>query len=306
MVSDGERLKTLVKAASHKVVLCAPFIKSKVLSTVLGVIPANVHVQIITRWRPIEIAVGVSDLDVYDVANDRENTELRLLQDLHAKIYIADDKCLVGSANLTARALGWAEEQNLELMIQTETSDPSIMLLLKHLQDAESATLETKKDMEDAAKSVESANLPEAEEMTGDEDSRRSAWLPRCAAPEKLYEIYKDPSTKIVAEGTMEDGKADLKDLLVGKEKELSSGDFTVSIQDSLQTMPAFAHIVEMVPQRITDESGRGLIADSRPEMNEEYVPEQWRIVRDWIRVFFADRFEVAPDSYVTRLKQKT
>lgn len=303
MVSDGERIKNLVQGASHSVVLCAPFIKSKVLSTVLGVIPSNVHVQIVTRWSPIEIATGVSDLEVYDVAIDRQNTELRLLEELHAKIYIADDQCLVGSANLTARALGWAEVHNIELMIQTDTSNPSVMNLLRHLKGSEPVTLATKKNMEDAVKNVESIDLTKVEEMTGDEDSRRRVWLPRCAAPEKLYEIYNDPGTKIVAEGTKKDGSSDLKDLCVSKG--LSPGDFSVSIQDSLLIMPAFARIVEIVPQGITDESGIDLIAKERPELDDVDVPDQWRIVRDWIRVFFGDRFEVAPESYIIRLKQR-
>ena len=303
MVSDGERIKNLVQGASRRVVLCAPFIKSKVLSTVLGVIPPNVHVQIVTRWSPIEIATGVSDLEVYDVANDRQNTELRLLEELHAKIYIADDQCLVGSANLTARALGWAEVHNIELMIQTDTSNPSVVFLLRHLKSAELVTLATKTEMEDAVNKIDAFELAKVDEMTGDEDSRRKEWLPRCAAPEKLYEIYNDPGTKIVAEGTKKDGSSDLKDLCVGKG--LSSGDFSVTIQDSLLIMPAFARIVEKVPQGITDESGIDLIAKERPELDEIDVPNQWRIVRDWIRVFFGDRFEVAPESYVIRLKQR-
>lgn len=303
MVSDGERIKNLVQGASNSVVLCAPFIKSKVLSTLLGVIPPNVHVQIVTRWSPIEIATGVSDLEVYDVANNRQNTELRLLEELHAKIYIADDQCLVGSANLTARALGWAEVHNIELLIQSDTSNPSIVFLLRHLKSAELVTLATKNEMEDAVNKIDSIELPKVYEMTGDENSRRKEWLPRCAAPEKLYEIYNDPGTKIVAEGTKKDGSSDLKDLCVGKG--LSSGDFSVSIQDSLLIMPAFARIVEKVPQRITDESGIDLIAKERPELDEIDVPNQWRIVRDWIRVFFGDRFEVAPESYVIRLKQR-
>ena len=303
MVSDGERIKNLVQGASHSVVLCAPFIKSKVLSTVLGVIPPNVHVQIVTRWSPIEIATGVSDLEVYDLANDRQNTELRLLEELHAKIYIADDQCLVGSANLTAKALGWAEVHNIELMIQSDTSNPSVVFLLRHIKSAELVTLATKNEMEDAVNKIDSFELPKVDEMTDDEDSRRKEWLPRCAAPEKLYEIYNDPATKIVAEGTKKDGSSDLKDLCVGKG--LSSGDFSVTIQDSLLIMPAFARIVEKVPQGITDESGIDLIAKEIPELDEIDVPNQWRIVRDWIRVFFGDRFEVAPESYVIRLKQR-
>ena len=303
MVSDGERLKTLLKGATTNVILCAPFIKSKILRTVLGVVTSDVNVLIVTRWKPTEIAAGVSDLDVYDVASGRPNTELKLLQDLHAKIYIADDQCLIGSANLTASALGWGEVHNIELMIQTSISDSEVVLLLKQLEKAELVTMEKRTEMEAAADSIESVLFDEALEMTGDERSRQNAWLPRCAAPEKLYEIYKDPGTKIVAESTKEDGKADLQDLFVAKG--LAQDDFAVSIQDNLLIMPAFARIIDIVPQGLTDESGRDLIADARPDLEDLDVHEQWRIVRDWIRVFFNDRFEVAPESYVTRLKPR-
>ena len=304
MVVDGERLKTLLENATTNVVLCAPFIKSKVLRTVLGVVSSDVHVLIITRWKPIEIAAGVSDLEVYDVAKDRPNTELRLLQDLHAKIYTADDQCLIGSANLTASALGWSEVHNIELMIQTITSDSEVVLLMKQLEKAEPVSLETRTAMESAVENVELVKFDEAVDMTDDEHSRQISWLPRCAAPEKLYEIYIDPGTKIVAEGTKEDAEADLQDLYVSKG--LKHDGFTVSVQDNLMHMPAFAHIIKMIPTGITDELGRDLIAKTRPDLDENDVHQQWRIVRDWIRVFFSDRFEVAPESYVTRLKPRT
>ena len=303
MVIDGERLKALLKCATTNVVLCAPFIKSKVLRTVLGVVPPDVNVRIVTRWKPAEIAAGVSDIEVYDVANDRPNTELRLLQDLHAKLYTADDQCLIGSANLTASALGWGEVHNIELMVQTNTSDPDVALLLTQLKKAEPVSLETKLAMESAVENIESVEFDEAADMTDDEHLRQISWLPRCAAPEKLYEIYKDPGTKIVAEGTKQDGKADLQDLFVSKD--LNHDGFSVSVQDNLMLMPAFAQIIETVPTGITDELGRDLIANTRPDLDDTDVSQQWRIVRDWIHVFFSDRFEVAPDSYVTRLKPR-
>ena len=42
---------------------------------------------------------------------------------------------------------------------------------------------------------------------------------------------------------------------------------------------------------------------ESRPELESQDAERQWRIVRDWITVFFADKFEVAPESFITRLK---
>ena len=117
MISDGERLKVLLARANRQVLLCSPFIKAKVLDAVLSVVADAVPVRIVTRWRTSEIALGVSDLEVFEIANSRTNTELSLLNDLHAKIYVADDDCLVGSANLTASALGWSDPSNVELLV---------------------------------------------------------------------------------------------------------------------------------------------------------------------------------------------
>ena len=36
-----------------------------------------------------------------------------------------------------------------------------------------------------------------------------------------------------------------------------------------------------------------------------EAATHQWRIIRDWIAVFFEDQFEVAPESFVTRLRPR-
>ena len=71
MIADGERLKTLIENAEHRVTLCAPFIKASVLRTVLSVVPDGVQVQIVTRWRAAEVAAGISDLEVLQIANER-------------------------------------------------------------------------------------------------------------------------------------------------------------------------------------------------------------------------------------------
>ena len=136
MMVDGERLKALLAGAKQRVLLCAPFIKAKVLRTLLGVVAKGVDVRIVTRWRAEEVATGVSDLEVFEVAGERLRTELLLLDDLHAKLYVADDKCLLGSANLTASALGWAEPGNIELLVPVSATDTDVSVLLKRLEAA--------------------------------------------------------------------------------------------------------------------------------------------------------------------------
>ena len=86
MRRDGDRLVEHLSSARREVLICAPFIKAGVIAKVLSAIPDNVEVRVITRWLPREIAVGVSDLAVFDLVAEHGNASLRLLDRLHAKI----------------------------------------------------------------------------------------------------------------------------------------------------------------------------------------------------------------------------
>jgi len=55
--------------------------------------------------------------------------ELYIRQDLHAKFFAADDRCLVGSANVTSAALGWREPANLELLIPVKRTTAEVVAL---------------------------------------------------------------------------------------------------------------------------------------------------------------------------------
>ena len=301
MIVDGERLKVFLQQAKHRVVLCAPFIKAKVLETILSVVASEVPVRIITRWRVAEVAAGISDLEVLQIANQRLNTELRLLDDLHAKLYMADDLCLVGSANLTATALGWSKRSNIELLVSAAPTDTDVARLLKRLDASEPATEEVRLEIQERAATLATTPLDEGLEVKGDADARRQSWLPRCAAPDRLFEMYQNSATTAVVEGTREDGLADLHDLLI--RKGLGQQEFNNAVRETLILMPAFARITREVPQVITDAKGVSFVEDARPDLTGNDAHVQWRIIRDWIQAFFDDEFEVAPDSFVIRLR---
>ena len=304
MIVDGERLKFLVNGARGHVLLCAPFIKVGVLRTVFSVIDKAVAVRIITRWRAAEVASGISDLEVFELTNERPNTELALLDDLHAKLYLADDEGLAGSANLTATALGWAEQTNVELLLPVKPSDPEVACLLRRLERAEPATYAIRSAIQAEAARLSAARLNEGQDVSNDmETAPNCAWLPSCAAPERLRAIYDDAQTTEVVQGTREDGLADLRDLYIPGS--LSSSEFKAAVRDTLLLMPAFRRIIDRIPQGLTDTGGTTLISEVRPDLKQPDAVLQWRIVRDWISEFFGDEFEVAPESFVTRLKPR-
>ena len=283
MISEGERLKILLKGAQKQILLCSPFIKANVLETILFVVPDSIPVRIVTRWRANEIAMGISDLEVFDLANNRPKTQLELLNNLHAKLYLADDDCLVGSANLTGVALGWSIQNNIEILVPARTTDPDIASLLEQLDCAVLATSKTRAEVEAVAASFELAKFFKTEKLAN--GNNVFVWLPSCAAPDKLYEIYRDRWTDVVAKGTREDGVADLKNLLI--KNGLSRAEFKSAMQDALLMMPAIASIAERVSRGITNQVGFKLIERVRPDLTEQDVEKQWRIVKDWLSVFF-------------------
>ena len=303
MMVDGERLKALLATARHDVLLCAPFVKAKVLESLLPVISDGVVVRIITRWRAEEVAAGVSDLEVFEIAGARLRTELALLDELHAKIYVADDDCLVGSANLTASALGWSDYNNVELLVRARVTDEDVAVLLKQLEGAKQATFRRKSEVASEAAALESLRLGEGRDMVDVGGIRRGGWVPRCAAPEKLYEIYLNEATDAVTAETREDGLADLRDL--GVRRGLERRVFREAIAGSLRRVPSIAGILKELPRGVADRRGAALVKEIDPDLADGDAEDQWRVVRDWIGVFFADEFEVAPESFVTRLKAR-
>jgi hypothetical protein len=300
LLIDGEKIKFLLMSAENEVVLCAPFIKKAIVSGLLTCVNDHVKVKIITRWIPTEVAAGVSDLDVYEVANQRKNTELFLLDELHAKIYISDEECLAGSANLTASALGWAKRSNVELMFSVSRNDEEVSNLLDIIsRKARLATFTEKTKIEEEAARIKMPRLEEVQEVKMEEISK--IWLPRCAAPSKLFEIYKNPETNIVVSDTLNDALMDLGDM--GISNELDRDAFNQEVSQFLAQMPGFNSVLMEIPNNLTDEHGIEIVLNFREDFNLSDATKQWKIIRDWINEFFSNQFEVAPESYVVRIK---
>ena len=298
---EGERLKALLAPAQRRVVLCAPFMQARVVETLLSIVADDMMVRIVTRWRAVEVAAGVSDLGVFEVANRRPRTELLLLNDLHAKLFVADDRCLVGSANLTGAALGWSEFSNVELLVSVPVQNEDVAILVRQLEAAEPATLAKRSEIEREAAALQVGTWAEGSRVMA--ENRARGWLPRCAAPDSLFDIYQNPNTVRVVAETREDGLADLQDLRIPPG--LSREHFLEAVPATLRRIPSIGRILDEVPGVIRDSRGVEIVESAEPNVSRDDAALQWRIVRDWIGVFFADEFEVAPESFVTRLRPR-
>jgi hypothetical protein len=193
----GADLCAALGRSSSSVTLVAPFIKCSALKRLLEAIPASVPVSIITRWRPLEIAMGVSDLEVMDQCLARKCSRLLLLNSLHAKYYRADESVFVGSANLTGTGLGWSRSPNIEILHQLHNDEGWRRFELRLFETAIPVTEKLRQAVKLAAadlpelSAVRSADatLPASLDTPG-QSTGEGRWLPRSRFPEAIRDCY--------------------------------------------------------------------------------------------------------------------
>lgn len=297
MRKDGDVLLEHLGSASTKVVLCAPFIKAGVLQRLVSVLSHDVALDVVTRWHPREVAAGVSDLEVFDIIADRPRSRLRLLDNLHAKLYISDNRYLAGSANLTATALGWCDTPNLELLVPVSDDDASVRQCVEEIERARIATVEERDTVRKAALDLPALPLPLSAAVI---EQMAVLWLPRSAAPARLFQAYRPQDRERLTKDNLKAADYDLSAL--GIPSGLNHQAFIHEVGKRLGEMPAVAAILKAAEGDLTDDAATALINTLVPNPD---MPASvgWLIVREWLTVFMGDRYEIAPQSYITRLK---
>lgn len=100
---------------ASEIVLAAPYIKVGALRKLLQMIESEAHIVCVSRWTPEDVITGATDVEVKRAVEGIGGL-FRLHPNLHAKYYRFDGRTLVGSANLTQAALGYARGANLEIL----------------------------------------------------------------------------------------------------------------------------------------------------------------------------------------------
>lgn len=207
---DGiwRQIEVLLEGARSRVVLVAPFIKVPIFRAALAAIPSEVtDVKCITRWSAEEVAAGVSDPEIFDAAGADGRPTLLLCHSLHAKLYVSDGRCLVGSANLTGKATGKAQPANIELLVEADADHVEVAALLRQLlAESTPATPEIAASVRAQAKLLVANHL--APILVEAENDATARWYPATRAPERLYRVYLgDPSgcPAAVLEGALGD-----------------------------------------------------------------------------------------------------
>jgi hypothetical protein len=180
----GDRLLALVRDAEDLTIV-APFITIPGIQPILSALPSDRTLAIFTRWRPDEVATGVSDPRVFDLISERGGT-LSLHPVVHAKAYVAGIRALVGSANLTTNGMGWSRPGAVELLVETPAEDSALTSLLAVLRATSSSATQADRDAVLAA----AAMLPPAQVQAPTEATDHTDWLPTYRPPEVLWRAY--------------------------------------------------------------------------------------------------------------------
>lgn len=307
----GERLVEIFSSGQGPVRIASPFIKSEPLQRVLSVLPDGTSVSVYTRWLPFEVAVGVSDVEVYDVVSKLEKGGVFLLRELHGKAYFRGDKGLVGSGNLTLAGMGWRQQSNLEVFVESDIDEDSVS---RFFDELERRAYEAGADIRGAIKkcaseidvdprlsgcvtrlvdgySSEELEHRDPADLSGSDGG--SVWLPRTAEPRRLYDVYSDSGLSVLA-STREDAQQDLDAL--GVPDGLGRAEFVAFVRANL------------VQTGVVNIAHRSVIEGEEPEktfirefgFTEEAAREQWEVVADWLMHFFPDRYrlEAPAESY--------
>ncbi|MHA1698133.1 MAG: phospholipase D family protein [Promethearchaeota archaeon] len=105
----NQYIRELFKKAHSKLIIVSPWIKNNALRYILSD-NKDIHLQVLTVGNFRDFLSGSSDILAFEWLL-REDADVRLVINLHAKIYIADETAaIVTSANLTPSGL----EKNLE------------------------------------------------------------------------------------------------------------------------------------------------------------------------------------------------
>lgn len=299
MIEIGNRLIERLARAQRNVILAAPFIKANVLRQLLTSLPPGVELQCITRWKVEEILAGVSDLEVWNLIKERPKAHLRLRSDLHAKYYRVDDSCFVGSANLTAAALGWSSRPNLEFLVEISTRTQEVMdfearLLEGCLGVDQELYEELIQKLETLKECFPQCLILNEEALAGNEQNIGElaivdTWVPALRNPEDLYLAYAGQLEKLSTmshEVALQDLKAFL--IPIGLPRPLFEADVGLQLLEK----PILRHLDAFLatPRRFGEVTAylQSKLGGSENDLDIKHV---WQTLMRWLRYFLPNRY---------------
>ena len=193
----------------QSIFIAAPYIKADALSRVLGRINARPSLICVTRWKPQDLAAGVSDAECRTIVKEFGGS-FRLHPSLHAKYYRIDDVVLIGSANLTSAAMGWSSQANLEILCPAGDDFDAPTFERQLLRDAR----EVGEDEFRRWEAIAEINARIGNAITGSQP-RLDTWRPTTRDPRHLELSYQGRADEIASFDEQTAARRDIESLLL-------------------------------------------------------------------------------------------
>ncbi|MYH36221.1 MAG: hypothetical protein F4160_05415 [Rhodospirillaceae bacterium] len=298
VVSPGDAVVELVQNATDRLVIVAPYIKSATIRLLLASIPDTVSkLTCITRWLPQDIASGVCDLEIFDDILNVQGGRLLVHPHLHAKYYSNGQQTLVGSANLTARGLGWHTPANVEILVALPADFPGLadwesVLLESAIEATELLRQQLRTRAEELKQAVPLPNPPEVE-AEPKEPEARILWVPQCPVPERLWEVYCGGGADTMVSSAYKAAQDDLAAL--SPPQGLTEELFNAYVAGILRQMPLLAELDKLAVAGLTDTKAHEFLSNYLASTSgdiSEYV-QVWRISKLWLTYFFPKAYRL-------------
>lgn len=304
MSEPGLALSTLCRGAEDRLLLVAPYIKAAALSRLLDETPANVAVEVVTRWRPDEVAAGVSDLDVLDIVTARAGGRVLLCPHLHAKYYRTGSRALLGSANLTGAALGWSTSPNLELLVAVDPASDALQAFEAELQSASlQADSVIQKAVREAADVIKALLPPRPDWAEMAQTAFTPGfWLPTCPRPDLLARVYNDSIGDHMLSNALRHARSDIA--YINPPAGLSIPAFNAFVAAVLRQVRWIRELDRMTAQGLTDQSAIEIIERGLPEHHDFSAEDLWGVTKDWLIHFFPGEYERVPAGEMLRKRR--
>ncbi len=236
---------------------------------------------------------------------EREGAALYTRNDLHAKVFAADDECLVGSANVTASAFGWREPKNLELLVSVGRKREQLVNFEEELLVGAVRASRARRDLLETllGRRPKLASLTGAGAEADELGVLPKDWVPRVMDPAELYAVYcGDSDVSRLARPAAEKDLAEIG-VIPGMDEEefrlwigaaLSSSSLVASVLRSIDRVGhvSEAELGELLGRRGVDpgEHRLGVVLDALGRWLSYFLPAQYQTATDSVRLVRARR----------------
>ena len=296
-------MTSLLKEAKREVVVVAPFIKANAITRLIECVDVeHVKFDCVTRWIPEDIAAGVCDIDIFDLIDCIPHGRLWVNERLHAKYVRVDQRCIVGSANITESALGWRTPANLELMIDVSFEFQNLQNWEQSLFDSSNIVDDAYRDLvweRSSALGKDRNHEQNFDFLIGSKIDKR--WIPSYSEPSKLYRIYDgDLTNENMPESAHKFAIHDLN--VLGIPSRMLERDFNSVVAKQLHELEIFHEVLDASSRgKDAGVDMTGVMEITMCHIND--AAECRNVARrliDWIRHFLGDEYKA--EAEVVRL----